>query len=218
MAATPTDSERMTVAGLLDGSLMSGARAWSRAPTASVELSWVLPLSEVLTQHDPLDAVASMLRAARVMVGNGAATVGAHRRAAPRPCWWTARSRPISGHPPGSSSSGFGIPVRFAALVAARRTTRSARSPRHALLDACTRVAHGPVPPQRRAGDPGARGGYNLARNPARRLRSTLPAGVVACARHPRCARRWLIRWPCSRPICPPPSGGPTGTTPGSSR
>ncbi len=62
MTAPPTDSGRMTIQGLLDEALMSGARVVAGSDRLDLELSWVLPLNEVLSQHDPLDAVAVYAR------------------------------------------------------------------------------------------------------------------------------------------------------------
>lgn len=59
----PTEHEdRLTVAGLLDESLMSGARVISGADKSNVELHWVLPLAEVLSRPDPLHGVAVYTR------------------------------------------------------------------------------------------------------------------------------------------------------------
>ncbi len=52
----------MTIQGLLDEALMSGARIIAGTDRLDLELSWVLPLNEVLSQHDPLDAVAIYVR------------------------------------------------------------------------------------------------------------------------------------------------------------
>ncbi len=52
------DHDRLTVAGLLDESLMSGARVVAGVDRLESELHWVLPLSEVLSRPDPLDGVA----------------------------------------------------------------------------------------------------------------------------------------------------------------
>lgn len=62
MTEPPTDHGRMTVQGLLDEELLAGARITAGADRLHVELSWVLPLTEVLSQHDPLDAVAVYAR------------------------------------------------------------------------------------------------------------------------------------------------------------
>lgn len=51
------DDDRMTVAGLLDESVMADARVIAGDDRLDEELQWVLPLSEVLTRPDPLDAV-----------------------------------------------------------------------------------------------------------------------------------------------------------------
>ncbi|MBN3513022.1 PucR family transcriptional regulator [Mycolicibacterium nivoides] len=62
MSAPPADTRRMTIQGLLDEALMSGARIIAGTDRLDLELSWVLPLNEVLSQHDPLDAVAIYVR------------------------------------------------------------------------------------------------------------------------------------------------------------
>lgn len=70
MTHSPAESDRMTVRGLLDESLMSGARVLAGDDRLDVELSWVLPLNEVLSQPDSLDAVAVYTRP-EALVGNG---------------------------------------------------------------------------------------------------------------------------------------------------
>ncbi|MBD0323104.1 MAG: helix-turn-helix domain-containing protein [Aldersonia sp.] len=62
MAESPTGSGRMTVHGLLDESLLSGARVVAGKEHLDAALSWILPLSEVLSRHDPLAAVAVYAR------------------------------------------------------------------------------------------------------------------------------------------------------------
>ncbi|MEV0671084.1 helix-turn-helix domain-containing protein [Mycobacterium sp. NPDC050441] len=62
MTAPLAETGRMTIQGLLDEALMSGARIVAGADRLDLELSWVLPLNEVLSQHDPLDAVAVYAR------------------------------------------------------------------------------------------------------------------------------------------------------------
>ena len=71
MSQSTADSDRMTVQGLLDEALMSGARVIAGADRLDAELSWVLPLNEVLAQPDRLDAVAVYARP-EALVGNGA--------------------------------------------------------------------------------------------------------------------------------------------------
>src|SRR6478609_5374753 len=58
MTAEHPHGDRLTVAGLLDESLMSGARVIAGQDHLGRELHWVLPLSEVLSRHEPLDGVA----------------------------------------------------------------------------------------------------------------------------------------------------------------
>ncbi|OBB28605.1 PucR family transcriptional regulator [Mycolicibacterium peregrinum] len=72
MTAPPADTGRMTIQGLLDEALMSGARVVAGTDRLGMELSWVLPLNEVLSQHDPLDAVAVYTRP-ESLTANGAA-------------------------------------------------------------------------------------------------------------------------------------------------
>lgn len=43
MSATNADGDRLTVAGLLDETLMAGARVLAGADRLQVELQWVLP-------------------------------------------------------------------------------------------------------------------------------------------------------------------------------
>ncbi|MDH6197857.1 sugar diacid utilization regulator [Mycobacterium frederiksbergense] len=62
MTAPPAESGRMTIQGLLDETLMSGAQVVAGADRLDMELNWVLPLNEVLSQHDPLNAVAVYAR------------------------------------------------------------------------------------------------------------------------------------------------------------
>ncbi len=62
MSATSDDDDRLTVAGLLDESLMSGARVIAGTDRLQVELQWVLPLTEVLSRPDPLAGVAVYCR------------------------------------------------------------------------------------------------------------------------------------------------------------
>lgn len=70
MTRTHTDGGRMTARGLLDESLMFGARVVSGEDLLDVELNWVLPLNEVLSQPDSLDAVAVYTRP-EALVGSG---------------------------------------------------------------------------------------------------------------------------------------------------
>ena len=54
--------DRMTVRGLLDESPLAGARVTAGADLLDRELTWVLPLGEVLAGPEPLDAVAVYAR------------------------------------------------------------------------------------------------------------------------------------------------------------
>ncbi|MDY6995414.1 MAG: helix-turn-helix domain-containing protein [Actinomycetota bacterium] len=56
------DPARMTVRGLLDESLLAGARVVSGADQLDRPLSWVLPLDEVMSAPQPLDGVAAYTR------------------------------------------------------------------------------------------------------------------------------------------------------------
>ncbi|CAN3127358.1 PucR family transcriptional regulator [Mycobacterium sp. smrl_JER01] len=69
MAPERHDDSRMTVAGLLDESLMSGAHVVTGSEHLQAELQWVLPLSEVMSRHDPLDGVAVYARP-EALLGN----------------------------------------------------------------------------------------------------------------------------------------------------
>lgn len=60
----------MTVAGLLDESLMSGAHVLTGADRLDQQVHWVLPLSEVMSRHDALDGVAVYTRP-EALLGNG---------------------------------------------------------------------------------------------------------------------------------------------------
>lgn len=70
MAPERHDDDRMTVAGLLDESLMSGAHVVTGADRLHREVHWVLPLSEVMPRHDALDGVAVYTRP-EALLGNG---------------------------------------------------------------------------------------------------------------------------------------------------
>ncbi|OCB48790.1 PucR family transcriptional regulator [Mycobacterium vulneris] len=81
MSAPPADTGRMTIQGLLDEALMSGARIVTGTDRLDLELSWVLPLNEVLSQHDPLDAVAVYARPESLAAGTAALSALAARGA-----------------------------------------------------------------------------------------------------------------------------------------
>jgi sugar diacid utilization regulator len=82
MTASPTNSDRMTVQGLLDESLMSGARVVAGEDRLHVELNWVLPLNEVLSQPDRLEAVAVYVRPEALVAHSGAMSALVARGAA----------------------------------------------------------------------------------------------------------------------------------------
>ncbi|CAM3572875.1 CdaR family transcriptional regulator [Mycolicibacterium frederiksbergense] len=81
MAAEHPHGDRMTVAGLLDESLMSGARVIAGQDHTDRELHWVLPLSEVLSRHEPLDGVAVYARPEALLGSAGALAALAARGA-----------------------------------------------------------------------------------------------------------------------------------------
>ncbi|CAN5397789.1 helix-turn-helix domain-containing protein [soil metagenome] len=76
-----TDNNRLTVAGLLDESLMAGARVVVGTDHVLTELHWVLPLAEVLSRTDPLDGIAVYTRPEAVLGNVGALTALAARGA-----------------------------------------------------------------------------------------------------------------------------------------
>jgi hypothetical protein len=81
MAPVGHDDDRLTVAGLLDEALMSGARVVAGGDHLDRELHWVLPLSEVLSRPDPLDGVAVYSRP-EALLGNGGALAALAARGA----------------------------------------------------------------------------------------------------------------------------------------
>ena len=81
MAPEHPHGDRMTVAGLLDESLMSGARVVAGDDHLGRELHWVLPLSEVLSRHEPLDGVAVYARPEALLGTAGALAALAARGA-----------------------------------------------------------------------------------------------------------------------------------------
>ena len=81
MARVGHDDDRLTVAGLLDEALMSGARVIAGDDHLGSELHWVLTLSEVLCRPDPLDGVAVYSRG-EALVGNGGALAALAARGA----------------------------------------------------------------------------------------------------------------------------------------
>ncbi len=117
MTSTPTDSGRMTVQGLLDESLMSGARVIAGDDRLDVELNWVLPLNEVLSQPDPLDAVAVYARPDALVGNSGALSALAARGATTLVVDGTMPGDAVrSGLPTGLVVIEMGLPVGFAAL------------------------------------------------------------------------------------------------------
>ncbi|CAN5738386.1 hypothetical protein BH10ACT9_BH10ACT9_23990 [soil metagenome] len=76
-----SDNDRLTVAGLLDESLMTGARVLVGADRVAAELQWVLPLAEVLSRTDPLDGIAVYTRPEALLGRQGALTALAARGA-----------------------------------------------------------------------------------------------------------------------------------------
>jgi sugar diacid utilization regulator len=75
------DDNRMTVAGLLDETLMSGARVIVGTDRLDRELHWVLPLSEVMSRHDSLGGVAVYTRPEALLGAGGALAALAARGA-----------------------------------------------------------------------------------------------------------------------------------------
>ena len=114
---TQTDSGRMTVQGLLDEALMSGARVFAGADRLGLELNWVLPLNEVLSQPDPLDAVAVYARP-EALVGNTGALSALTARGATTLLVDGSVPADVarSGLPPALVVIEMGLPVGFAAL------------------------------------------------------------------------------------------------------
>jgi sugar diacid utilization regulator len=117
MTRSPTDGGRMTVRGLLDESLMSGARVVAGADRLDVELNWVLPLNEVLSQPDPLDAVAVYARP-EALVGNSGALSALAARGATTLLVDGALPADVarSGLPPRLVVIETGLPVGFGPL------------------------------------------------------------------------------------------------------
>ena len=72
MSEHGSDSDRLTVSGLLDESLMAGARVLSGADHVLAELHWVLPLAEVLWRTDSLEGIAVYTRAEALLGNRGA--------------------------------------------------------------------------------------------------------------------------------------------------
>ncbi|MGV9800387.1 PucR family transcriptional regulator [Mycobacterium sp. NPDC003449] len=115
MTEPPTDSGRMTVQGLLDEELMEGARIIAGGDRLDVELSWVLPLNEVLAQHDPLDAVAVYARPGS-LAAKGAALSALTARGATTLLVDGVLPADLGRLPDGLVVIELGIPVGFTAL------------------------------------------------------------------------------------------------------
>jgi sugar diacid utilization regulator len=81
MAPERHDDDRMTVAGLLDESLMADAHVVVGADRLDRELHWVLPLSEVMSRHDALDGVAVYTRPEALLGNSGTLSALAARGA-----------------------------------------------------------------------------------------------------------------------------------------
>lgn len=117
MTGSHTDTGRMTVQGLLDEALMSGARVFAGADRLDLELNWVLPLNEVLSQPDPLDAVAVYARPEALVGNTGALSALAARGATTLVVDGSVPADVArSGLPPGLVVIEMGLPVGFAAL------------------------------------------------------------------------------------------------------
>jgi sugar diacid utilization regulator len=117
MAATAADSERMTVQGLLDESLMSGARVVAGADRLDRALTWVLPLSEVPPVPEPLDALAVYARPQTLRASRATLTAVAARGATTLVVDGAIPSDfPRSGLPAAMVVIEMASPVGFAAL------------------------------------------------------------------------------------------------------
>ncbi|CAA0117348.1 Purine catabolism regulatory protein [Mycolicibacterium vanbaalenii] len=107
----------MTVAGLLDESLMAQARVIAGGDRLHLELVWVLPLAEVLSRPDPLDGVAVYTRPQALLGNHGTLTALAARGATTLLVDGTVPADfPQSGLPSGLVIIEMGFPVGFAAL------------------------------------------------------------------------------------------------------
>lgn len=117
MSAPGGDDDRLTVAGLLDETLMSGARVLAGADRLHVELGWVLPLTEVLSRPDPLDGVAVYSRPEALVGKHGTLTALAARGAT---TLLVDGSMPVdlpaAALPPDLVVIELGFPVGFSAL------------------------------------------------------------------------------------------------------
>ena len=117
MTSTTHDSDRMTVAGLLDESLMAGARVIAGADRLDMELQWVLPLTEVLSRPDPLEGVAVYTRPEALLGCPGSLTALTARGATTLLVDGAAPADfGRSGLPAGLVVIEMALPVGFAAL------------------------------------------------------------------------------------------------------
>ncbi|WP_349269749.1 PucR family transcriptional regulator [Mycolicibacterium parafortuitum] len=117
MTAERRGESRMTVSGLLDETLMAGARVVAGCDRLDRELHWVLPLAEVMSRHDPLDGVAVYSRP-EALLGNGAAVAALAARGATTLIvdGETPADFPYSRLPADMVVVEMGFPVGFAAL------------------------------------------------------------------------------------------------------
>lgn len=117
MTHSTADPDRMTVRGLLDESPLANARVVAGEELLDRELTWVLPLNEVLSAPEPLDAVAVYARP-EALVGNGPSLSALTARGATT--LLVDGSVPADvlryGLPPRLVVVELGIPVGFAAL------------------------------------------------------------------------------------------------------
>lgn len=116
MSAPVDEDDRLTVAGLLDESLMSGARVLAGADRLHVELQWVLPLSEVLSRPDPLAGVAVYSRPEALIGKHGTLTALAARGATTLLIDGSAPAELTAALPPQLVVIELEFPVGFAAL------------------------------------------------------------------------------------------------------
>ncbi|MEW5812970.1 MAG: helix-turn-helix domain-containing protein [Actinomycetota bacterium] len=110
-------SDRMTVRGLLDEALMAEARVIAGEEYLDRELTWVLPLGEVMTGPEPLDAVAVYTRP-EALVGSTAVLTALAARGASTLVVDGAVPADVmrAGLPPRLVVVELGLPVGFAAL------------------------------------------------------------------------------------------------------
>jgi sugar diacid utilization regulator len=117
MSEASTEDGRLTVRGLLEESLMSQARVIAGADRLDERLNWVLPLDEVLSRPDPLDAVAVYARP-EALIGNAGALSALSARGATT--LLVDGAVPADFHrsvpPPNLVIVEMGFPVGFAAV------------------------------------------------------------------------------------------------------